>query len=586
MTEFWFDSNFFIVAREIKKLPLLKRLFGDLRAVHQFKLTKRIRDEIYFFNETIRLFFKTITVEYSPEFQNFCNSVRYCLKNSKMNNEPADQSLVFAAAQSDNDNYLVTNDEGFQNAKKIQQNLMNNIQIIEPMEFFEMIIPELTDINFKRELEKLIVIYSDHFIKHRLRDPNNPRPIESILENLLLYNSTTFSLTPIKTLPDDLRILLKRFMSNEILTPIERKKIKHVKKYLMPFVAVYSSNNAHERDLLIKSLYLQMPELISEFKDVAIKSQEEIFKYENGIQELIERELLRIRIEDTIHYFQDCLFDEAYFHFSPILETNWGFSIKKGTIQDLKLLYGIFQLNFGNFDFIRHLMEVGFWEETSEVKKIFTTLLDIKDYKIIENINDFSKDDLTLLYNLGLFFCNTGNLFGLLIFDTLFNLTLENLEQLKWRDSFIKRYILELRINQKELTENMRSKFLSFLQERDLEDNTKVKFDRSRELSELTSIEDANYLFRQPFFFTQAEEQNHFYKTYCWNDAIRSIVILIIPKKILSNLKNVRSILIIDGNIKTRKISPKEKKKARIVIELDDNCNINLERFKLNIFGY
>lgn len=585
MTEFWFDSNFFIVAREVKKVPLLKRLFGDLRAIHQFKLTKRIRDEIHFFNETIRLFFKTITLEKSPEFQNFCNSVRYCLKNSKTNNEPADQSLAFAAAHSNDNTYIVTNDEGFTNTKKIEQTLMSNVQIIEPMEFFEMIMPELTDINFKGELEKLIVIYADHFIKHRLRDPNNPRPIESILENLLLYSSTTFSLTPIKTLPDDLRILLKRFMSNEILTPIERNKIKHIKKFLMPFGAVYSTENTHERDLLVKSLYLQMPELLSEFKDVAINSQEEIFKYENGIQELIERELLRIRIEDTIHYFQDCLFDEAYLHFSPILETNWCFSLKKGTIQDLKLLYGIFQLNFGNFDFIRHLMEVGFWEETSEVKKIFTTLLDIKDYKIIENINDFSKDDLTLLYNLGLFFCNTGNLFGLLIFDTLFNLSLENLEQLKWRDGFVQRYILELRINQKELTENMRCKFLSFLQERDLEDNTKVKFDRSRELPESTSIEDANYLFRQPFFFMRAEEQDHFYKTYCWNNAIRSIIILTIPIKVLSNLKNVRSILILSGNIKTRNVSPKEKKNARIIIELEENCNVNLERFKLNIFN-
>ena len=133
MTEFWFDSNFFIVAREVKELPLLKRLFGDLRGIHQFKITRRIRDEIFFFNEIIRLFFKTITIENSPEFQNFCNSVRYCLKNSKANNEPADQSLAFAATHSNNNTYIVTNDEGFTNAKKIEQALMRNVQIIEPM---------------------------------------------------------------------------------------------------------------------------------------------------------------------------------------------------------------------------------------------------------------------------------------------------------------------------------------------------------------------------------------------------------------------------------------------------------------------
>jgi len=582
MTEFWVDSNFFIVAKEAGQIPLLKRLFAQLRTTHQFCITKRIRDELFVFRDIIELYFKVISIENSVEFKNFCLSVRNCLGNSKRNDEPADQSLAYAAAQSDNDNYLVTNDEGFKRAKKIKQGFMGNVRVIEPMEFLELIIPDLSDKNLIRELEKLIIHYADHFIKYRLKDQ---RPIESILENLLLYSTIKESLVSIQTLPDNFRILLKNFMANKILTTQEENSIVSIKKYLLPFVPVYSENDAQKRTLLTKSLYLQMPELLSELREEAKDSQKQIFMYREGIEELIERELFRIRITETIYYFQDCLFEEAYLHFSPLLETNWRFPLKIQTLQNLKLLYGIFQLNFGNFSYINHLMDVGFWKETSEVKQTFNLLLDIKNGKLSRNINDYPEDDLSLLYNLGLFFCNTGNIFGLQLFDVLFELTMENLEKLEWHKEFLKRYVLDLRINQREFSEEMKTKFLNFLLKNDLENNTHVNFDRNSELPEPTDIEEANFLFRQPFYFMRGMEQDEFYKTYCWSDAIRSIVILLIPKQIYSNLKNVRSIQIQTGDIKTNKLPLKEKRKARIIIELNENCNLNVERFKLNIFN-
>jgi len=584
MTEFWIDSNFFIAAREANQIPLLKRLFAQLRTTHQFYITKRIKSEVYFFNDTINLYFKTISVENSAEFKAFCFSVKYSLKNSKSINEPADQSLAFAAARSNNDNYLVSNDEGFKGAKNIKQRFMSNVQIIEPMEFLEMVIPELSDTNLIKDLERLIIHYADHFIKHRLKDK---RPIESILENLLLYSTTKDSLMPIMTLPEELRILLERFIRNEILTPQEDRKIILIKRYLLPFIPVYSSNNAQERSLLTRSLYIQMPKLLSELREGAKDFQEEIFRYHEGIEELIERELFRLRISETIHYFQDCLFEEAYLHFSPLLETNWCFPLKIQTLQNLKLLYGIFQLSFGNFSYINHLMDAGFWKETSEVKQTFNLLLDIKNGKISNSntINEYAEDDLSMLHNLGLFFCNTGNTFGLQLFDVLFELSIENLEKLDWRKDFLKRYVLELRINQREISEEMKTKFLNFLQKKDLENNTLVKFDRNSEVPELTAIEDTNFFFKQPFYLMRAEEQEIYNKTYCWSDGIRSIVSLIIPKRICSNLKNVRSIQILMGDIKTKKPSPKEKKSARIFIELDENCKLNLERFKLNILS-
>ena len=580
MTEFWIDSNFFIAAREARQSPLLKRLFAQLRTTHQFNMTKMIKSEVLFFREPIDIYFKVISIDDSAEFMNFCASVRFSLKNSKRNDEPADQSLAYAAAQSDNDNYLVTNDEGFKKAKENQRRFMSNVRVIEPMAFLELVIPDITDNDLIRDLEKLIIHFADHFIKHRLRDQ---RPIESILENLLLYSTIKDSLTPIQTLPDDLRLLLQRFITNEILPPQEDRRIVLIKRYLLPFVSVYSSNDAQERNLLTKSLYIQMPELLSDLRGEIDESQNEIFKYREGIEELIERELFRVRIEETIHYFQDCLFEEAYLHFSPLLETNWGFPIKIQTLQNLKLLYGIFQLSFGNFNYINHLIDVGFWKETSEVKQTFNLLIAIKNGQIPRNVNDYLEDDLSLLYNLGLFFCNTGNTFGLQLFDALFELSIESLEKLNWHKEYLKRYVLELRISQNEFSAETSTKLLNFLQKKDLENNTSVKFDRNSEVTEFTALEDTSFLFKQPFYLMRTEEQDKYSKTYCWSDGIRSIVSLIIPKHIDSNLKNVRSIQILNGDIKTKRPSPKEKKNARIFIELDENCTLNLERFKLNI---
>ncbi len=86
MTEFWIDSNFFIAAREARQLPLLRRLFSELRTTHKFCMTKRIRAELYSFRDLIGLYFNVVSVEDSTEFRNFCLSVKYSLKNSKRYN--------------------------------------------------------------------------------------------------------------------------------------------------------------------------------------------------------------------------------------------------------------------------------------------------------------------------------------------------------------------------------------------------------------------------------------------------------------------------------------------------------------------
>ena len=72
---------------------------------------------------------------------------------------------------------------------------------------------------------------------------------------------------PIKTLPNELRILSERFIRNEVLTLEEDRKIILIKRFLLPFIPVYSSNDAQEKSLLTRSLYIQIPELLSEYSE-------------------------------------------------------------------------------------------------------------------------------------------------------------------------------------------------------------------------------------------------------------------------------------------------------------------------------
>lgn len=584
MTEFWFDSNFFIVANETRKVPILRKLFIQLRTKHSFNITNRIRNEVFFFNELLRLVFKVTNIELSQEFSSFCTKVKFCLKNSKNLDEPADQSLAYAAGLSDNQCYIVTNDEGFKRAKKNLSRFMEKVEIIEPMEFIQRIISEINDRKFQNELEDLILIYANHFIKHRLKDPTNPRPIEDILQNLLYYTTISATKVVISTLPEDLYSVLRKVMANQVLNPQEEQKIELVKKYFLPFALLNASESEDERNLRTNLLYVEIPELLVDLKQLNEENSEEIFKFSLGMEELIERELVRIRIEETIHYLQDCNFDEAYLHFIPLIESNWCFSLDTRTKEDLKLLYGIFQLHFGKFNYLSELLKTNLWGEYSGIKQIFELLLDIKDGSDSMKIESSLDEEITMIYNLGLFFSNSGNSFGLQLFNALIELSNERIKTFNWYQEFLKRYILELKVSRQEINPLLREKLLYFIPKKELEDNTSMNFDRQFELKNFTSINLTPILYKQPFFYIRSVDFNEFWKVYCWNDSIRSIIILLIPKILRSNFKNIRTISIIEGKIRTKKPILKEKKNARIIIEIDDSSILDFKIFQLKIF--
>ena len=129
----------------------------------------------------------------------------------------------------------------------------------------------------------------------------------------------------------------------------------------------------------------------------------------------------------------------------------------------------------------------------------------------------------------------------------------------------------------------MKTKFLNFLEPKYLEDNTNATFDRSLEIKEFAPIQEAPYFYKQSFYFISVTESPEIYEASCWNDNIRSLVILNIPRYLYTHLKNVRIIQIRSGDIRAKRVSPINRKNARIIIELDDNVELELQRFKIDI---
>ena len=129
----------------------------------------------------------------------------------------------------------------------------------------------------------------------------------------------------------------------------------------------------------------------------------------------------------------------------------------------------------------------------------------------------------------------------------------------------------------------MRTRFLRFFGPEILEDNTRIKFDRSNELNEFTPIEKCPYFYRQRFFMIKYEENKEFYQVFCWNENIKSIVLLEFPKKLCPNLKNIRWLQISKGKIKTKGVPFNMKRRVRIITKLNDDCILKERRFKINI---
>lgn len=599
MTEYWLDANFFIPAEKfhhyLTTFNDVIAFIGRKKKEYSLKITKRVSNEVKRFSNLIHIYFKTVTIENSQEFRDYCKETRFAIGYSKEKKEPADNSLAFAALTSENDAFIVTNDEGFLKIKRKKPNLLKNVEIIEPTDFLKKIMLEVEDDDFKERIRFLIIHYSEHFITFRLK---NQRSITRILESLLVVGTITTLVpistkigTPQKGLPKRDMNALERFISNQTLTDQEKNRLKPIASVFEPFADYYKSvginpQNAHNN--LTGFLYLKFPELLLNLRQLALMEkkdgEKEILNYTYTLERFMLKKMFSIRIKETIQYYNECDFKKAFLHFKPLLESDWQslkLSSEKKSV--LKFLYGIFLLNVEDLEFLEYLITNDFWEEFKNIDQIFKILFNIVK-GIDSEIQNLTDSRIQLFYNLGLYYANSGSPFGFNIFNAIFQLDRRGLENLEWYKDFLKRYLLEIRINQKEISEAMKIKFLKFFPT-SLDDNTNSTFDRNYELKEFTPIDDTPTFYRQVLYFITMKELDHFIEAYCWNDMIRSIVLLQIPRKLCPRLKNVKTLQIKSGNIKTKKILPmdKKKKKARIIIELDENFHLDLERFQMKI---
>lgn len=616
MSKFWFDTNFFLPANsDEESLTTLKVLLSKIRTKYPLYTTVRIKRELNSskFRDQIRALFNIERVEDSDEFTTFCRENKCYLGYSKKLNEPADLSLVYAASKSREKSYIITNDEGFLSVKKKRRNLMRNVDILEPTDFLkDVLINSEFDDGFNKKIEELIISYAEHFIMYRLGAESGKRPIERILKSILSFSQnitsysseTTIASNSAETiLPEKYKTPLTKYIRNEHMSNAEQNLLTPALKFFKPIASYYKSYSISENGLIknisgvngdldvkyfTNLLYLQIPELLEELSTSEQSDNNTILKYTPALQRILLKELLSIRIQQTVSFLKDCYFDEAFYHFRPIMESHWNIPISKERKGILKLLFGIFLLNLQDFHLFEYLLEEEFWDEYPRLTALFETLFStVRQESTLEGIDiseTLSKGDFNLIYHLGLYFANTGNILGLKIFGLFFQLDAEKLAEFEWHTELLERYLLELRINQEEITDQMKEKFLTFLDAQKLQDNTHTKLDSKNELEKFTPIDKAPYLYQQQFFLINHQRVDDGIEAYCWNDIIRSIMIIKFPPNLNVHLENVRTINIKEGKIKTNKIPliDRNHKHARIVIEIHKNAKLEFKKFNID----
>ena len=486
---------------------------------------------------------------------------------------------------------------------------MKQIEIIEPTKFLKDILYQIQEQKFEENLKYLIVRYAEHYIENLM---DSDRSIERVVESLLYLGSkptvttkeTTHSsgesrektqIEERKSFTVEHQEVLEDYINGNSLSRKKLKYIQPITKILIPFRNYFERSKEKNKDYQTRLLYIQFPDLLNalraETKEILEKPQSErkeeknfiLIHHSREIETFLIEKLFRIRIEETLRFLKDCYFEDAFFHFRALIESDWNFEMSLEMKSILKLLYGIFLLNIKDFGFFSYLVGQNFWTGIPSLKHLFENFLSIKDKNQLKAPKDLEEKDLKLIYNLGCYYCNTQNDFGLQVFDALFQVEQELLDNLSWCEDFLKRYILELHIHNEPITDEMEKTFLAFLNPRALEENTNKPFDRTNSLKKFTPIKDTAYFFRQEFYLIKFEETPQEYKTYCWNDIIKSIVLIQIPLSLGEHLENVRAFKITKGKIKTKNVSFAERGKARIKIILDEQCELDYERFKVEI---
>ena len=589
MTDYWFDANFFIPSQSSpdyeSTFKQIISIIGTQRSKYTLRITNLISKEIHGFESLIHALFKVTHVPKDQDFQDFCKKMNRFISPSKRLEEQADASLIKAALQLEKKCIIVSSDEGFMRVKHHHRELMKNIKVIEPTAFLKHVLLYTEDENFRKKIKQLILHYAEYFIKYLM---GYNRPIERILESLLILDiqaPITQELLPelqdYNTLTEEDEKIIKNFLEDKTLTSSEQKRILPIKEIFAPLKQFYMSLGEENHKIITRTLYVSLSDLLYDVRQLS-EREGEISQYKFALEYFLKAEVFNIHIQETIHFFKDCNLDEAFYHFRSLIESDWSLMLSEEMIGVLKFLYGVFLLNVRDFEFFNYLFKGSFWKSYSHINLIFHILSEIKEGKLAD-LSNLTDSDLFFIYNIGQYYCNTRNELGHLIFNVIFSLEEQKLKNLAWHEEFLYRYVRDLRVNQIDISDKIQNKILNFLPEKSLENNTNIKFDTTLSIQDFLPIENANALYQQPFYMVHMEESENIYEVLCWNEPIKSFVLLEIPRELNINLKNANSLKIKSGNIKTKNVPIRKKKVARIVILLDKACKLDFEQFHIEI---
>ncbi|MGV9200693.1 MAG: hypothetical protein ACOC4M_17935, partial [Promethearchaeia archaeon] len=427
---------------------------------YTLKTTKRAMYEYWRFSKLVRKNFEVVDVENSEEFRRFCNETQFAVTDNK-NDEPTDASIAYAAIKEGKPVSIVSNDQGFSRMKRAKSQLMRHIEIVEPTKFLKDVLYQIQEKQFEENLKYLIVRYAEHYIENLMK---TERSIERVVESLLYLGSKPTAMTSSSVQSSkeskeknqaeekepftvEHQEILEGYINGNPLSRDNLEYIQPITEILIPF-RNYFTGKEKKQDFQTRLLYIRFPDLLNELRTLRAEVVEKpessrkegnnsiLIHHSQAIETFLIEKLFRIRIEETLRFLKDCYFEEAFFHFRALIESDWNFEMSLEIKSILKLLYGIFLLNIHDFEFFGFLVKENFWKQFPSVKNLFDNFLSIKEENKLKNPEGLGENDLKLIYNLGCYYCNTEKTqtqdsFGLQIFKALFRVKKEILSKLR-----------------------------------------------------------------------------------------------------------------------------------------------------------
>ncbi|WXG39446.1 MAG: hypothetical protein WED07_01205 [Candidatus Freyarchaeum deiterrae] len=135
-----------------------------------------------------------------------------------------------------------------------------------------------------------------------------------------------------------------------------------------------------------------------------------------------------------------------------------------------------------------------------------------------------------------------------------------------------------------EATETTMKKLKETLPEEELRNQTKSPLDKALRIETLTPIEECPKPYCQPMYILQTTQQQNEIQVKAWHPALKSALLIRLPKKCTPEIANATTIKITKGKIKTNQnITQTRENKVRAIIETSPDIQITTTKRKIQI---